>query len=54
MAKATMVEVKNYLSVPGNPVSTQEIRELSQEERDELALLVGAELDKGGAAAAAA
>jgi hypothetical protein len=48
MVKATMAEVKKYLSVPGKPVSTQEIRELHQEERDELALLVGAELEKGG------
>ncbi|CAM3681371.1 hypothetical protein NOMA109596_06870 [Nocardioides marinus] len=54
MVKATMVEVKKYLSVPGKAVSTQEIRELSQEERDELALLVGAELDGGAEAAAAA
>lgn len=54
MVKATMVEVKKYLSVPGKPVATQEIRELSPEERDELALLVGAELERGTEATVAA
>ena len=54
MAKATMVEVKKYLSVPDRPVSTQEIRELSQAERDELALQVGADLELSAEGAAAA
>lgn len=44
MAKASLLQVKDYLSVPGNPVSITEMKELSKEDREELAFLVGAEL----------
>lgn len=54
MTKATMTQVKEFFSVPGKLVKMAEIQELSKEERDELALLVGAELEKGDEGADAA
>ena len=42
---ASLMQVKNYLSVPGNPVTMTELKELSKEDRAELAELVGIELD---------
>lgn len=54
MTKATMTQVKEFFSVPGKPVKMAEIQELSKEERDDLGLLVGAELDKGAEGTVAA
>ena len=42
--KASPMQVKDYLSVPTKPVTMTELKELSKEDREELALLVGAEL----------
>lgn len=44
MAKASLMQVKEYLSTPMKPVSMTELKELTKDDREELAELVGVEL----------
>ena len=44
MGKASLMQVKDYLSVPMKPVTMTELKELTKDDREELAHLVGIEL----------
>jgi hypothetical protein len=39
------MQVKEFFSVPGKPVTMQELKDLTKEDKDELRLLVGEELN---------
>lgn len=54
MTKAKLTEVMKFFSVPGKPVTRSELLALTDEEREEMRDLVGAELalDTQGASAA--
>lgn len=44
--KATLSEVRNYFSAGTRKVSMAEMKELTPEDREELCILVGKELNK--------